>query len=69
VEDAHDNDDGNGGKRTSDQRRAKQPPPADDDPRYRRTCTRCYRVRNWTVAYCECGNPEFEIPKETLEQE
>lgn len=37
--------------------------PAADDPQYRRTCTRCGDVRNWTEAFCaKCGNPEFSIP-------
>ncbi len=51
---------------TSDHRRAHSPPPADDDPRYRRTCTRCHRVRDWVVAYCVC--PEFAIPRAMLEE-
>ena len=38
-------------------------PPAADDPALRRTCTRCYRVRNWTEAFCPCGNPEFMLPE------
>jgi hypothetical protein len=52
---------------TADQRRAKSPPPAGDDPRYRRTCTRCGHVRNWTDPFCVCGNPEFGVSKEAME--
>ena len=43
-------------------REQKRTPPPDDDPALRRTCTRCYRVRNWTECYCICGNPEFMLP-------
>lgn len=45
-------------------KKPRKPPPAPDDPRYKRTCTRCYHVRNWTVPYCpRCGNPEFSLPE------
>ena len=42
-------------------RKESDPPPAPDDPRYRRTCTRCGKSRDWTVPRCECGNPEFSL--------
>ena len=47
----------------NERERTKRKPPADDDPAFRRTCTRCYRERNWTEAFCMCGNPEFMLPE------
>jgi hypothetical protein len=38
--------------------------PRDDDPDYRRTCTKCGRVRDWVVAVCpRCKDPEFRLPE------
>ena len=52
---------------------SKRVPPEPDDPRYRRTCTRCYTVRNWrptvdiknvmSYACPACGNFEFMLPR------
>lgn len=53
----------------TDKKRAKSPPPPDDAPHLRRTCTRCGAVRNWTEAFCACGNPEFSVPKESISNE
>jgi hypothetical protein len=42
--------------------------PRDDDPDYRRTCTKCGRVRDWVIAVCpRCKDPEFRLP--VLKQE
>ncbi len=47
-----------------DRKRSRVPAPADGDERYRRTCTRCYEVRDWTECFCSrCGNPEFMLPE------
>jgi hypothetical protein len=45
---------------------SRRPPdiPRDDDPDYRRTCTKCGRVRDWVVAVCpRCKDPEFRLPR------
>lgn len=36
--------------------------PQPGDERLQRTCTRCQRVRDWTVAVCRCGCPEYSLP-------